>query len=100
MNTATIRRPDEPVAPVAYATDDERWAAVVARAHEADGHFYYSVRSTGVYCRPSCPSRTPRRANVAFHATALDAEAATLVAFDPRLREAAGSQGMFVAPVA
>ena len=76
MNTATIRQPAEPVAPVAYATDDERWAAVAARAHEADGHFYYSVRSTGVYCRPSCPSRTPRRANVAFHATALDAEAA------------------------
>jgi len=76
MTTATIRRPAEPVVPVAYATDDERWAAVVARAREADGHFYYSVRSTGVYCRPSCPSRTPRRANVAFHATALDAEAA------------------------
>jgi len=82
MNTATNRRPAEPVtlgapgAPVAYATDDERWAAVVARAHEADGHFYYAVRSTGVYCRPSCPSRTPRRANVAFHATAQGAEVA------------------------
>ena len=82
MKTATNRRPAGPVAPVppdaplAYATDDERWAAVVARAHEADGHFYYAVRSTGVYCRPSCPARTPRRANVSFHATALDAEAA------------------------
>jgi AraC family transcriptional regulator of adaptative response/methylated-DNA-[protein]-cysteine methyltransferase len=75
MNTATIRRPAA-TEPGAYATDDERWAAVVARAHEADGQFYYSVRSTGVYCRPSCPSRTPRRANVAFHATAPDAEAA------------------------
>jgi AraC family transcriptional regulator of adaptative response/methylated-DNA-[protein]-cysteine methyltransferase len=71
MNTATI-----PQSAAAWLTDDERWAAVVARAREADGQFYYSVRSTGVYCRPSCPSRTPRRANVAFHATPHDAEAA------------------------
>jgi AraC family transcriptional regulator of adaptative response/methylated-DNA-[protein]-cysteine methyltransferase len=74
MNTATIRQ--SAAAPAAYGSDDERWAAVVARAPEADGHFFYSVRSTGVYCRPSCPSRTPRRANVAFHATPGDAEAA------------------------
>jgi AraC family transcriptional regulator of adaptative response/methylated-DNA-[protein]-cysteine methyltransferase len=71
MNTATI-----PQSAAAWLTDDERWAAVVARAREADGQFYYSVRSTGVYCRPSCPSRTPRRANVAFYATPGDAEAA------------------------
>jgi AraC family transcriptional regulator of adaptative response/methylated-DNA-[protein]-cysteine methyltransferase len=44
------------------AGDDARWAAVCARSQAADGQFYYSVRSTGVYCRPSCPSRTPRRA--------------------------------------
>jgi AraC family transcriptional regulator of adaptative response/methylated-DNA-[protein]-cysteine methyltransferase len=56
--------------------DDARWAAVCARAHAADGLFYYSVRSTGVYCRPSCPARTPRRANVAFHADPAAAEAA------------------------
>jgi AraC family transcriptional regulator of adaptative response/methylated-DNA-[protein]-cysteine methyltransferase len=67
----------------AYTTDDQRWAAVCAREHAADGAFYYSVRSTGVYCRPSCPSRTPRRANVAFHASCLDAEAA---GFRPCLR--------------
>jgi AraC family transcriptional regulator of adaptative response/methylated-DNA-[protein]-cysteine methyltransferase len=67
----------------AYTTDDQRWAAVCARDHAADGAFYYSVRSTGVYCRPSCPSRTPRRANVAFHASCLDAEAA---GFRPCLR--------------
>jgi AraC family transcriptional regulator of adaptative response/methylated-DNA-[protein]-cysteine methyltransferase len=42
----------------------------------ADSHFYYSVRSTGVYCRPSCPSRRPRRENVRFHATPSDAAAA------------------------
>jgi AraC family transcriptional regulator, regulatory protein of adaptative response / methylated-DNA-[protein]-cysteine methyltransferase len=77
MNTATIRRT------TACASDDERWEAVCARDREADGQFYYSVRSTGVYCRPSCPSRTPRRANVAFHATPHDAEAA---GFRPCLR--------------
>ncbi|WP_296942239.1 bifunctional DNA-binding transcriptional regulator/O6-methylguanine-DNA methyltransferase Ada [uncultured Massilia sp.] len=71
MPTAT-RHPAAP----AYATDDERWAAVCARAADADGVFYYSVRSTGVFCRPSCPSRTPRRANVAFHASTGAAEAA------------------------
>lgn len=59
-----------------YATDDERWAAVCARTAAADGMFYYAVRSTGVYCRPTCPSRRPRRANVAFHASPAAAEAA------------------------
>lgn len=67
----------------AFRTDDERWAAVQARLREADGLFYYSVRTTGVYCRPSCPSRGARRANVAFHATRLDAESA---GFRPCLR--------------
>jgi AraC family transcriptional regulator of adaptative response/methylated-DNA-[protein]-cysteine methyltransferase len=66
-----------------YASDDARWAAVCARERAADGAFYYSVRSTGVYCRPSCPARTPRRANVAFHPSCLDAEAA---GFRPCLR--------------
>ncbi len=55
---------------------DPRWAAVVARDHEADGRFYYSVKSTGVYCRPSCPSRLARPENVRFHATRADAEQA------------------------
>jgi AraC family transcriptional regulator of adaptative response/methylated-DNA-[protein]-cysteine methyltransferase len=76
MNTATIRRTAPEAAPAAYVTDDARWAAVAARDKEADGQFYYAVRSTGVYCRPSCPSRTPRRANVAFYPTTRDAEAA------------------------
>lgn len=63
--------------------DDARWAAVCARTPEADGRFWYSVRSTGVFCRPSCPARTPRRANVAFHASCAEAEAA---GFRPCLR--------------
>ena len=53
---------------------DPRWAAVAARDPAADGRFVYSVRSTGVYCRPSCPSRRARPENVAFHATPADAE--------------------------
>src|SRR5437870_475517 len=47
--------------------DATRWEAVVARDRRADGHFVYAVRSTGVYCRPSCASRRPRRAVVTFY---------------------------------
>jgi AraC family transcriptional regulator of adaptative response/methylated-DNA-[protein]-cysteine methyltransferase len=54
--------------------DDERWAAVKERRASADGAFYYSVRTTGIYCCPSCPSRRPRRENVAFQATPQEAE--------------------------
>jgi len=55
---------------------DARWAAVRARDENADGQFFYSVRTTGVYCRPSCAARAPRPENVAFHATAEAAERA------------------------
>lgn len=57
-------------------SDEDRWTAVVARDAAADGAFYYSVRTTGVYCRPSCASRGARRENVAFHASPAAAEAA------------------------
>jgi AraC family transcriptional regulator of adaptative response/methylated-DNA-[protein]-cysteine methyltransferase len=55
---------------------EEMWAALVARDRAADGAFYYSVKTTGVYCRPSCASRLSRRENVAFHLTQQDAERA------------------------
>ena len=55
-------------------TDIERWTAVEARDATADGRFVYAVRSTGIYCRPGCPSRRPRRENVSFFSTGLDAE--------------------------
>jgi AraC family transcriptional regulator of adaptative response/methylated-DNA-[protein]-cysteine methyltransferase len=55
---------------------DPRWQRVVARDRAADGKFYYSVATTGVYCRPSCASRLARPENVAFHATREDAERA------------------------
>ncbi len=61
----------------ALATEnDPRWAAIVARDRGADGKFYYSVRTTGVYCRPSCPSRRAKPENIGFHATCADAERA------------------------
>src|SRR5262245_18653013 len=46
--------------------NDERWNLVLARDANADGQFVYAVKSTGVFCRPSCPSRRPRRENVEF----------------------------------
>jgi AraC family transcriptional regulator of adaptative response/methylated-DNA-[protein]-cysteine methyltransferase len=49
---------------------------VLARDAAADGQFVYAVKSTGVYCRPSCPSRRPERKNVSFYPTATLAEAA------------------------
>src|SRR5574337_1063245 len=55
---------------------DPRWAAVQMRDARADGRFYYAVRTTGVYCRPSCAARTPRPENVEFFATAEDAAGA------------------------
>ena len=58
------------------ASDEERWRAVVEKDRNADGKFFYSVKTTGVYCRPSCPARSPRRENVAFYECREDAERA------------------------
>ncbi len=76
MSTQTERRAAATVA-------DPRWAAVVARDPAADGRFFYSVRTTGIYCRPSCAARPARPENVAFHDTA---EAARAAGFRPCLR--------------
>lgn len=56
--------------------DDERWEAVVRRDHAAAGEFVYAVATTGVYCRPGCAARRPRRENVRFYASCADAESA------------------------
>lgn len=62
---------------LAEATErDPRWAAVKARDPACDGTFYYSVATTGVYCRPSCPARRARPENVRFHLSREDAERA------------------------
>ncbi|GGY98370.1 bifunctional DNA-binding transcriptional regulator/O6-methylguanine-DNA methyltransferase Ada [Novosphingobium colocasiae] len=63
------------------AEDDlevRRWQAVLARDRSWDGRFVTGVLTTGIYCRPSCPARHPRRENVAFFAAPQDAEAAGL----------------------
>jgi AraC family transcriptional regulator of adaptative response/methylated-DNA-[protein]-cysteine methyltransferase len=62
--------------PPTVAADDRRWQSVEARDVDADGAFVYAVRTTGIYCRPSCPSRQPRRENVAFFAGPAEATAA------------------------
>jgi len=54
--------------------NDPRWALVVSRDPKADGKFYYSVKTTGVYCRPSCAARLTRPENVQFHTTRKEAE--------------------------
>jgi AraC family transcriptional regulator of adaptative response/methylated-DNA-[protein]-cysteine methyltransferase len=55
--------------------DDPRWARIVARDKTADGHLWYSVSTTGVYCRPSCPSRTANPKNVQLYDTLESAKA-------------------------
>lgn len=64
-------------------TLDPRWQQVIARDARADGTFVYAVRSTGVYCRPSCPSRRANPGNVSFYDNPDQAEAA---GFRPCLR--------------
>ena len=73
MTIETIARDD---AGTEFVTDAERWNAVVRRDPAANDAFYYSVRTTGVYCRPSCAARLPRRENVRFHQTCAEAERA------------------------
>jgi AraC family transcriptional regulator of adaptative response/methylated-DNA-[protein]-cysteine methyltransferase len=55
--------------------NDPRWARVLARDRAADGTFWYSVVTTGIYCRPSCPSRAANPKNVQMHDTLADAKA-------------------------
>src|ERR1700757_4923230 len=64
----------------AKVTSDRRWEAIVARDKESDGMFCYAVRTTGVFCRPSCGARLARPENVQFRETA---EAAMKAGFRP-----------------
>jgi len=63
-------------APALPIERDPRWAALLARDPAAEGAFVYSVATTGVYCRPTCPSRRPKPENVAFFASSAEAERA------------------------
>jgi AraC family transcriptional regulator of adaptative response/methylated-DNA-[protein]-cysteine methyltransferase len=67
------REPDTTRAP---ARDEERWQAVKRRDPAFDGKFLFAVRTTGVYCRPSCASRPAKRENVSFFSTGAEAEKA------------------------
>jgi AraC family transcriptional regulator, regulatory protein of adaptative response / methylated-DNA-[protein]-cysteine methyltransferase len=71
-NMTTKTKPDAG----ATVVQDPRWARVARRDKAADGMFWYSVATTGIYCRPSCASRLANPRNVRFHATPADAEAA------------------------
>lgn len=57
-------------------TDDQRWQSVLARDPNADGEFVFAVRTTGIFCRPSCRARHALRENVSFYANASEALAA------------------------
>lgn len=59
-------------------SDDERWTIALAKDRRFDGQFLTGVHSTGIYCRPSCPARPPKRENVRFYASVAEAEAAGL----------------------
>lgn len=59
-----------------YETDDRRWQALVRRDARSDGAFFYAVRTTGVYCRPTCSARRPNRCNVEFFPSWAEAEQA------------------------
>ncbi len=68
---------------------DERYRAVEARDTRFDGQFIMAVRTTGIYCRPSCPARTPKRSNVSFYPTSAAAHEAGYRACKRCLPEAA-----------
>jgi AraC family transcriptional regulator of adaptative response/methylated-DNA-[protein]-cysteine methyltransferase len=82
MSTATVLLdPVMPANPIKSANvpslfPGKSWQQVLARDTSADGQFFYAVKSTKIFCKPSCPSRKPNRKNVAFFPTAAAAEAA------------------------
>jgi AraC family transcriptional regulator, regulatory protein of adaptative response / methylated-DNA-[protein]-cysteine methyltransferase len=72
MTATPTKNPKATRPPVA---EDPRWARIAARDKTADGHLWYSVATTGVYCRPSCPSRVAHPRNVQLHDTLESARA-------------------------
>lgn len=102
MNNGYPLQPgDQPPAEAAsstfYGRDDQRWHAVRQRDPDADGHFVYGVRTTRIYCRPTCPARRAFRQHVVFFDTNLEAERAGFrpcarcqpADLSPRLKQAA-----------
>ena len=81
MNSAILSFESQPIgqlemAPMTPITEDARWQAMLARDNTSDGKFVFAVSSTGIYCRPSCPSKRPRRENVTFFRAPQEAESA------------------------
>ncbi len=59
-------------------SDNEKWQAVIGSSEKYDGLFYYGVRTTGIFCRPSCRAKTPLKKNIAFYSSPKEAIAAGL----------------------
>src|SRR3569623_183197 len=79
LSCCDVRKRPAPVGGAWYlgcVTDDALYQAMVARDPRFDGVFFVAVRTTGIYCRPICPARTPARSRVAFYQTAAEAERA------------------------
>ena len=76
MKSATSRRPPASLETIRNAEADPRWQSIVDRDARCDGRFVYAVKTTGVYCRPSCRSRLAKPQNVSFFETPAKAEAA------------------------
>jgi len=81
--------PEMTIGSLSRMTFDERYRAISARDTRFDGQFVTAVRSTGIYCRPSCPARTPKPANVTFYPTSAAAHEAGFRACKRCLPEAA-----------
>jgi AraC family transcriptional regulator of adaptative response/methylated-DNA-[protein]-cysteine methyltransferase len=100
MHPPTLRTPAPGPTAALFATDTDRYQALADRDARAEGLFFYSVATTGVYCRPTCAARLPRRENVAFHRTPQEAERAGFRACKrcrPREAPLAERQGLLVA---
>ena len=59
----------------ALEATDPLWEAVLKREKDPLSRFFYAVKTTGIYCRPDCPARRPKRQNVSFYASCAQAEA-------------------------
>ncbi len=68
-----LSNPASPASDPKRLDEDAVWRAVETRDRGLDGQVYYAVKTTGIYCLPSCPARKPNRSNVFFYASAAEA---------------------------
>jgi AraC family transcriptional regulator of adaptative response/methylated-DNA-[protein]-cysteine methyltransferase len=69
-----LSNPASPASDPKRLDDDTAWRAVETRDRHLDGQVYYAVKTTGIFCQPSCPARKSDRSNVFFYASAAEAE--------------------------